>query len=55
MLAELSDIRLVNVVLPTRSGMAVRRRSVSRPSDHQQILLQKLKLRLPTRIIQNQM
>ena len=54
-LAELSDIRLVDVVLPTRSGMEIRRRCVSRPSDHQQILLQKLKLRLPTRIIQNQM
>ena len=54
-LAELSDIRLVDVVLPTRSGTEIRRRCISRPSDHQQILLQKLKLRLPSRIIQNQM
>lgn len=54
-LAELSDIRLVDVVLPTRSGIEIRRRCVSRPSDHQQILLEKLRLRLPTRIIQNQM
>jgi hypothetical protein len=54
-LAELSDIRLVDVVLPTRSGTEIRRRCVTRPSDHQQILLEKLKLRLPSRIIQNQM
>lgn len=54
-LEELSDIRLVDVVLPTRSGVEIRRRCVSRPSDHQQILLDELKLRLPARIIQNQM
>jgi len=54
-LAELSDIRLVDVVLPTRSGIEIRRRCVSRPSDHQKILLEKLRLRLPMRIIQNQM
>lgn len=54
-LSELSDIRLVDVVLPTRSGVEIRRRCVSRPSDHQQILLDKLKLRMPARIIQNQM
>ena len=54
-LEELSDIRLVDVVLPTRSGVTIRRRCVSRPSDHQQILLEKLGLRLPKGIIQNQM
>jgi transposase len=54
-LKELADIRLVDVVLPTRAGVEIRRRCVSRPSDHQQILLDRLKLRLPSRIIQNQM
>lgn len=54
-LAELSDIGLVDVVLPIRSGIEIRRRCVTRPSEHQQILLEKLKLRLPSRIIQNQM
>lgn len=54
-LEELSDIRLVDVVLPTRSGVTIRRRCVSRPTDHQQILLEKLRLRLPKGIIQNQM
>ncbi len=54
-LKELADIRLVDIVLPTRSGVEIRRRWVSRPSDHQQILLDRLKLRWPSRIIQNQM
>jgi transposase len=54
-LEELSDIRLVDVVLPTRSGINIRRRCVSRPSDHQKILLEKLRLRLPKGIIENQM
>jgi transposase len=54
-LQELSEIRLVDVVLPTRSGIEIRRRCVSRPSDHQRILLEKLELRLPSGIVQNQM
>lgn len=52
---ELSDIRLVDVVLPTRNGIEIRKRCVTRPSDHQKILLEKLKLRLPVGIIQNEM
>lgn len=54
-LDELSDIRLIDVVLPTKIGVNIRRRCVSRPSEHQQILLDKLRLRLPTAIIQNEM
>jgi transposase len=54
-LDELSDIRLIDVVLPTKLGVNIRRRCVSRPSEHQQILLDRLKLRLPTGIIQNEM
>lgn len=49
-LAELSEIRLVDVVLPTDSGHEIRNRCVSRPTEHQRILLEKLGLRLPTRI-----
>ncbi len=41
-LKELADIRLVDVVLPTRAGVEIRRRWVSRPSDHQQILLDRV-------------
>jgi hypothetical protein len=49
-LAELSDIRMVDVVLPTDSGHEIRNRCVARPSEHQRILLDKLGLKLPTRI-----
>jgi hypothetical protein len=47
-LDELSRIRLVDVILPTRSGIEIRRRCVSQPSDHQAILLQRLGLHLPS-------
>ena len=54
-LAELSDIRSLDVVLPTRSGPEIRTRCISKPTDHQQILLEKLRLKLPSKIIQKQM
>ncbi len=54
-LSELSDIRLVDVVMPTRAGIDIRKRCISRPSDHQQILLDKLGLSLPQKIIPQQM
>jgi hypothetical protein len=54
-LSELSDIRLVDVVLPTRDGVEIRKRCISRPSDHQQILLDQLRLKLPEKIIRSQM
>jgi transposase len=54
-LSELSEICSMDVVLPTRTGPEIRSRCVSRPSDHQQILLEKLGLKLPSRIIQRQM
>lgn len=54
-LAELSEIRMVDVVLPTRGGPEIRQRCITRPTDHQQILLEKLGLRLPTKIKQTEM
>ena len=48
--AELSQIRLVDVVLPTRDGLALRKRCISRPTEHQAILLQRLGLSLPTHL-----
>ncbi len=54
-LAELSDIRSMDVVLPTRSGPEIRTRCISKPCDHQQILLEKLRLKLPAKIIQRKM
>jgi transposase len=44
---ELSEIRSVDVVLPTSAGIDIRRRCVSRPSEHQSILLDRLGLQLP--------
>ncbi len=47
--AEFQAIRLVDVVLPTRTGLELRNRCVSRPTGHQAILLQQLGLNLPER------
>ena len=49
-LQELQQIRLVDVVLPTRKGIEIRKRCIGRPSDHQAILLERLGLRLPTQL-----
>ena len=44
---ELADITLVDVVLPTRSGVTIRKRCISRATEHQAILLHHLNLHLP--------
>ncbi len=44
---ELAGIRMVDVVLPTRNGVQLRRRCISEPTEAQAILLERLKLRLP--------
>ena len=46
-LNELSKINLVDVVLPTSAGVEIRKRCVTRPTEHQEILLQYLGLRIP--------
>jgi transposase len=43
----LSEITLVDVVLPTRSGTTIRKRCISQPTEHQKISLQRLGLNLP--------
>ena len=48
--ADLQQISLVDVVLPTRTGVSIRKRCVSRPTDHQAILLQRLGLQIPAHI-----
>jgi hypothetical protein len=53
-LSSLSELDLMDVVLPTRQGVEIRRRCLSTPNEHQQILLDHLKLRLP-KINQSQM
>jgi len=47
---ELAQIRVVDVAMPTRQGPVIRKRCVTRPSDHQAILLQRLRLHLPSHI-----
>ena len=44
---ELAELSLVDVVLPTRNGVTIRKRCLSRPTEHQAILLQHLNLHLP--------
>ena len=47
---EIGKISVVDVVLPTRSGVEIRRRCIRRPTDHQAILLQRLGLTLPRQL-----
>ena len=42
-LAELSDIRSLDVVLPSGSSAEIRTRCISKPTDHQQIQMEKLR------------
>jgi transposase len=46
-LDELGELRMIDVIMPTRSGVEIRKRCLSKPTDHQQILLDRLELRLP--------
>jgi transposase len=47
-LDEIAQVQTVDVILPTRCGRVIRKRCVTRPSEHQAILLYKLGLSLPT-------
>jgi transposase len=44
---ELAQLKLTDVILPTRNGTEIRLRRVETPDTHQRILLQRLKLSLP--------
>jgi len=46
-LDELAEIQTVDVILPTRCGQTIRKRCVSKPTEHQAILLHTLGLTLP--------
>jgi hypothetical protein len=43
----LSKINLVDVVLPTSASVEIRKRCITRPTEHQEILLQYLGLKIP--------
>lgn len=49
-LHEIKNLTLVDVVLPTRKGIEIRLRCVSKPEQHLATLLQKLDLRPPPRL-----
>lgn len=44
---DLSQLRSVDLVLPTRQGVELRKRCIERPGPHQAILLQRLKMHPP--------
>ena len=54
-LEELSQIRSIDVILPTRTGPEIRRRCVTKPTDHQALLLHRLGLMLPASLKQSEL
>jgi len=44
---QIAEIAIVDVVLPTRNGLTIRKRCIANPTPHQRILLQHLGLHLP--------
>jgi transposase len=50
---EISRIKLTDVILPTRKGIELKLHCISRPDKHQQILLQYLGLKIPSRLTKN--
>lgn len=49
-IGELSNIKMLDVVLRTRNGISIRRRCVTRPTEHQAILLHHLKMNIPSHL-----
>jgi transposase len=50
---EIRRIKLTDVVLPTKKGIDIKLRCVSKPDSHQKILLQYLDLKMPGRLTKN--
>jgi len=53
-LEELSQIRSIDVVLATKEGIEIRKRCVTKPTEHQAILLHHLELALPSSLRQTE-
>jgi transposase len=49
-LDEIQELRCVDVILPTKRGPEIRRRCLTKPTDHQAILIDRLGLRLPSHL-----
>lgn len=47
---EIAQIKAVDVVMPTKQGVAIRKRCIAQPTKAQAILLQRLQLQLPQRM-----
>ena len=47
---EIAQIHMVDVVMPTSAGPAIRRRCIAQPTKHQQVLLERLRMRLPEQL-----
>jgi len=47
---ELSQIKMVDVVMQTKTGISIRRRCIADPEKHQKVLLDMLRLRLPRQL-----
>ena len=49
-LDELNELRAIDVVLPTSEGKTIRKRCITKPNEHQAILLDRLGLVLPSHL-----
>jgi transposase len=49
-LDEIQRIGLVDIILPTKTGIEIRKRCVTQPTNHQAILLQRLGFNIPQRL-----
>jgi transposase len=47
---ELSQIKMVDVIMKTTSGIEIRRRCIADPEEHQKVLLQMLRFQLPRQL-----
>ncbi|MBI2861643.1 MAG: IS1634 family transposase [Chloroflexi bacterium] len=47
---EIGQIKVVDVVMPTKAGAAIRKRCIAQPTKPQEVLLQRLQLQLPQRM-----
>lgn len=47
---EIAQIKIVDIVMPTKQGTIIRKRCVAQPTEAQAVLLQRLRLHLPQRL-----
>ena len=52
---EIAEIKVVDIVMPTKQGVAIRKCCIAQPTKAQAILLQRLQLQLPQRLRMHEM